>query len=397
MAAIHPLRELFTLDPSVTFLNHGSYGAMPTPVRAAQQALRDRLERQPVLFLGRELAVELGAAQAVVAAYLGARPEDLAFVPNATFGVNLIARSLERILQPGDEILANDHEYGACANAWEAVCRRSGARYVELALPMPDETSEGADEYLERIWAGVTPRTRLIFLSHITSPTAIRLPVEGVIARAREAGILTLIDGAHAPGQLDLDLDALGADFYTGNAHKWLCAPKGAAFLHVRSERQDLVEPLTVSWGSMPHKKFDLGSPFQDALIWSGTDDPTAYLAIPAAIAFQHKHDWPAERAHADATIAQWLPRFAAAVGLEPVYMGRGHELRPPQLAVTPMPAGTDAAALKTWLYDECRIEVPVTMHLDRVFVRISFQGYNSSDDLARLEEALSTWHAAHR
>lgn len=396
MAEPRSLRELFTLDPSITFLNHGSYGAMPKPVQAAQQALRDRLERQPVLFLGRELPGELSSALAQVAGYLGAEPQDLAFVPNATFGVNLVARSLERVLRPGDQVLGNDHEYGACANAWEAVCGRSGARYVELPLPMPDETTDGADAYLERIWAGVTPRTRVLFLSHITSPTAIRLPVEALVARAREAGILTLIDGAHAPGQLDLDLGALGADFYTGNAHKWLCAPKGAAVLHVRAEHQPLIEPLVVSWGSPPHKKFDLGSPFRDALVWSGTDDPTAYLAVPAAIAFQREQGWPAVRAHAEATLAGWLPRLAAAIGLEPMYAGRGHELRPPQLAVTPMPAGTDAAELKAWLYDERRIEVPVTQHLGRVFVRVSFQGYNREEDLACLEDALSAWCAEH-
>lgn len=383
------MRSHFTLDPAITFLNHGSFGAMPIPVRDAQQHFRDRLERQPVLFLGREVQDELRSAMCVLADYVGGSQEDMVFVPNATFGVNVVARSLERILQPGDEVLGNDHEYGACANAWEAACRRTGARYVRQPLPMPDETTGGAEEYVELLWAGVSGRTRVLFLSHITSPTAVRFPVEQIVARARAAGILTLVDGAHAPGQLELDLEAIGADFYTGNCHKWLCAPKGAALLHVRPESQHLIEPLIVSWGSLPERNIDTGNDFQDALIWAGTDDPTAYLAVPAAIAFQQEHDWSTIRANAAETLDRWLPRLAAIFDLAPVYAGAGAALRPPQLAVTPMPAGTDGRRLKTTLYDEWGIEVPVTGHGERVFVRVSYQGYNTEADLARLEEAL--------
>jgi isopenicillin-N epimerase len=395
------MRSHFTLNPDITFLNHGSFGAMPIPVRAAQQAWRDRLERQPVLFLGREVLDELRTAMATLAAYVGGRPEEMVFVPNATFGVNVVARSLEKTLQPGDEILGNDHEYGACANAWEAVCRRTGAHYVRHALPMPDGDQDGAplspEAMVELLWAGVTPRTRVIFLSHITSPTAVRLPVEEIAARARAMGILTLVDGAHAPGQLDLNLAEIGADFYTGNCHKWLCAPKGAALLQVRPEHQHLMEPLSVSWGSEPHRGIRTGNDFQDAMIWHGTDDPTAYLSVPAAIAFQQEHNWAAVRAHAAATLDAWLPRFADLFGLQPVYREAGAALRPPQLAVTPMPAGTDGAALKRYLYDEWQIEVPVTGHGERVFVRVSFQGYNSEADLERLENALDAWGRAAR
>jgi len=388
------MREYFTLDPSITFLNHGSFGAMPIPVRERQQALRDRLERQPVLFLGREVLGELRSAMLPLAAYVGGRPEEMVFVPNATFGVNVVARSLEKILQPGDEVLGNDHEYGACANAWEAVCKRVGARYIAHPLPMPDEGDGGAplspDEMVERLWRAVTPRTRVIFISHITSPTAVRFPVEQVVARARAMGILTVVDGAHAPGQLELNLAAIGADFYTGNCHKWLCAPKGAALLHVRPEYHHLMEPLSLSWGSEPHRNIRTGDDFQDRMIWHGTDDPTAYLSVPAAIAFQQEHDWTAVRARAAATLDAWLPRLADLFGLSLVYRGAAAALRPPQLAVTPMPAGTDGARLKQYLYDQHRIEIPVTGHGDRVFVRISLQGYNTEEDLARLEDALS-------
>lgn len=390
------MRAHFTLDPAITFLNHGSFGAMPIPVRAAQQAWRDRLERQPVLFLGREVLDELRSAMTTLAASVGGRQEEMVFVPNATFGVNVVARSLEKLLQPGDEILGNDHEYGACANAWEAVCKRTGARYIAHPLPMPDEgedeTPVSPEEMVERLWTGVTPRTRVIFISHITSPTAVRFPVEAVVARARAMGILTVIDGAHAPGQLEVNLGEIGADFYTGNCHKWLCAPKGSALLHVRPEHQHLVEPLSVSWGSEPNRNIRTGNNFQDAMIWHGTDDPTAYLSVPAAIAFQQEHDWAAVRARASATLDAWLPRLAGIFGLQPVYREAAAALRPPQLAVTPMPAGTDGARLKRYLYDEQRIEIPVTGHGERVFVRISVQGYNGEEDLARLEEALLAW-----
>ncbi|MCB8923129.1 MAG: aminotransferase class V-fold PLP-dependent enzyme [Ardenticatenaceae bacterium] len=210
------LKPLFLLDPDVHFLNHGSFGAAPRPVMAAYQAWQMRLERQPVHFLVNELPGLLHAAREALGHYLHAPADDLVYVPNATYGVNVVARSLA--LQPGDEILTSDHEYGACDNAWALVCRKTGAVYRRQPIPLPAAPPQ---EMAAQFWQGVTPRTKVIFLSHITSPTALTLPVAEICARARQAGILTLVDGAHAPGQLALDLPALGADFYTGNCHKW--------------------------------------------------------------------------------------------------------------------------------------------------------------------------------
>lgn len=382
-------RDYFTLDPSITFLNHGSFGATPIPVQQTQQAWRERMERQPVRFLGREILDLLREARDLLAAYLGAQGEDIVFVTNATTGVNVVAQSLEKTLNRGDEILSNDHEYGACANAWIAVCNRRDARFVTQPLPMPDEIEGGEEEYVERLWQGVTERTRLILISHISSPTALKLPVEQVIARAHAQGILVLVDGAHAPGQIPLNLDELGADFYTGNCHKWLCAPKGSAFLHVRAEHQHLIEPLVVSWGSEPHRHWNTGSAFQDALISLGTADYTPYLSVPAAIEFQAKHQWHEKRAAASALLNEWLPIFAERMGFAPVYGGAGAALRPPQLAVSPLPVSSVLASLKSRLYDVWNIEIPLTTHGRRQFMRISIQGYNSADDLARLLEAL--------
>ncbi len=387
------LRDYFTLDPRITFLNHGSFGATPIPVQQVQQAWRDRMERQPVLFLGREILDLLREARDVLAKYVGAQGEDVVFVSNATTGVNVVAHSLQKTLRPGDEILGVDHEYGACENAWEAVCARMGARYVTTPLPMPDEKPGGTgyspEEYTEIVWRGVNERTRLILISHITSPTALKLPVEQVIARAHAQGILVLVDGAHAPGQIPLNLDALGADFYTGNCHKWLCAPKGAAFLHVRREHQHLIEPLVVSWGSEPHRQWNTGSTYQDALIFSGTADYTPYLSVPAAIRFQAEHNWDAVRASASTLLDEWTVRIAHALGGEDIYRGAGRALRSPQLAVLPLPSGTDTGVLKNILYDKWRIEIPLTGHGERKFARVSLQGYNTTADLKRLLEAL--------
>ncbi|HEV2239161.1 MAG TPA: aminotransferase class V-fold PLP-dependent enzyme, partial [Ktedonobacterales bacterium] len=279
----------YLLRPGVAFLNHGSFGACPRPVFDAYQHWQRELEGEPVEFLQRRLPALLAEARARLGAFVGTQADNLVFVPNATYAINIIARSLE--LQPGDEVLGSDHEYGAVARTWRFNCARQGAVWRAQPIPLPITS---ADEFIERFWAGVTPRTRVIVLSHITSPTALIFPVAEVVRRARERGILTVIDGAHAVGQLDLALDDLGADFYTSNAHKWLCSAKGSAFLFARPEAQALLRPLAVSWG---WEAITPGpSRYQDYFEWTGTDDPAAYLSVPAAIEFQRRHDWPRVR-----------------------------------------------------------------------------------------------------
>jgi isopenicillin-N epimerase len=262
---------LWPLDPAAHYLNHGSFGACPAAVLAAQAALRAELERDPVEFLAVRLPERLLGARTALGAFLGADPADLAFVPNATSGVNTVLRALE--FRPGDEILVTTHGYSACRKAADYVAVRSGARLVVATLPFP--LADPA-ELVAPVLAAVTPRTRLALLDHVTSPTALVLPVAELVRALDARGVDTLVDGAHAPGMVPLDLGALGAAYYTGNAHKWLCAPKGAAFLHVRRDRQQAVRPLVISHG--------YGAGFEAEFDWTGTVDPTPWLSIPAAI-----------------------------------------------------------------------------------------------------------------
>ena len=382
----NPLTPLFQLDPAIHFLNHGSFGACPTPVFESYQAWQRRLERQPVLFLGREYNQLLRDARQALAEALHAGPDDLVFVPNATHGVNIVARSLR--LEPGDEILSTDHEYGACDNTWNFLTQASGATYRRVHLPLPLPEPEAV---VELLWQAVTPRTRLIFLSHITSPTAQRLPVEAICQRARGAGILTLVDGAHAPGQIPLDLPKLGADFYTGNCHKWLLSPKGAGFLYARPECQALVQPLVVSWGYSAGPANTSGSRFVDILEWTGTHDPSAALSVPAALYFMQDHDWPAVQARCQALLHDALAHIQALTGLPSAYptvaAPAPHPL-PPQLGIARLPP-IDLPNLKAQLYDRFQVEVPLTEWNGQPFVRISVQAYNTPDDLDALVNGL--------
>lgn len=383
-----PLAEAgraFQLRPDVAFLNHGSFGACPRPVFETYQRWQRELEGEPVEFLGRRLGGLLAEARAALGSYLGVEADDLVFVPNATYGMNIVARSLE--LQPGDEVLGNDHEYGAVARTWRFLCGQHGATYRPAPLALPVSTPEAL---IEELWSGVTERTRVLVVSHITSPTALTLPVASICRRAREQGILTVVDGAHAPGQIPLDLPAIGADFYTGNCHKWLCGPKGAAFLYARPERQPLLKPLVVSWGWEAREPGP--SPFLDYFEWTGTHDPAAYLSVPAAIAFQAEHDWPNVRAACHELAREARERIGALTGLPPISPDAGDYSWWEQMCALPLPARTDvpADALRERLWEHDAIEVPITEWGDQRFVRVSIQAYNSPRDVDRLVHALS-------
>ena len=378
------LREAWALDPAVTFLNHGSYGACPRAVLASQGAWRQRMEAEPVQFLGRELPALLDSALERMAAFLGADAQDLAFVSNATSGVNTVLRSLR--FEPGDELLTTNHAYNACRNALEFVGNRWGARVVCAEVPFP---IRDPGEVAEAVFSRVTPRTRLVLIDHVTSPTGLIFPVERIVAELRNRGIETLIDGAHAPGILPLHISAIGAGYYTGNGHKWLSGPKGSAFLWVRRDLQADIRPLTISHGANTPRPGH--SRFQAEFGWQGTQDPTAYLALPDAIEFMgalFPGGWPElmrsnhEKAIEGArvlreTLGIPIPAPASMLG---------------SMVALPLPDARDEGDnLNARLFERYRIEVPVMPFpaWPKRLIRISAQAYNQPDEYVRLAEAL--------
>jgi isopenicillin-N epimerase len=350
------VKDLFLLDPAVVYLNHGSFGACPRPVFKAYQGFQRELERQPVEFLGleRRFPALIDAARLELAAYVGAPPGDLVFATNASSALNTVIRSLP--LAAGDEVLLGDAEYGGLQILWDYVAEQTGAMLVRAPFA---ELEPG-------------PRTRVVFCSHIEWRSGRVNEVAPLCAAARNAGALSIVDGAHAPGQIALDVGALGADVYAGNCHKWLCAPKGSAFLYAGPETQAAIEPLVVSWD------WSDGAPFADRHRWQGTRDPAALLAVPAAIAFQAEHDWPAVRKRCHAL----LTRFRDECTLEPLtdeYV---------QMLGFRVPVA-DGKALKRALVERHRIEVPIVETGDGWALRVSIQGYNDDRDVDALLAAL--------
>jgi isopenicillin-N epimerase len=354
----------------------------------AYQRWQVELERQPVEFLGRRADGLMRDARRALGAYVDASADDLVYVPNATTGLNTVARSIP--LAPGDEVLATDHEYGALDRTWRFICAKRGARYINQPISLPVQSPE---QVVESLWSGVTERTRVLFISHITSPTALILPVAELIRRAREAGILTVVDGAHGPGQVAVDLGELEPDIYVANLHKWACSPKGAGFLYARKEVQPLLEPLVVSWGWEPEPTTLLSldtaqaSPFVLRHEWQGTRDIAAYLSVPSAIEFLAEHDWPSVRQECHELLRYARKAITDLTGLEPICPDSREWYM--QMASFPLPS-CDAAELKTRLYDEHRVEVPIIEWGGRQFVRVSVQGYNDEADIDALVSSLA-------
>jgi isopenicillin-N epimerase len=385
-------RELWTLDPAIDFLNHGSFGACPRAVLERQAELRAEMEREPVRFLMPRIDGLAAESMDELARLLGASAEDLAFVTNATTGVNTVLRWFP--LRPEDELLTTDHAYNACRNALEAVAGPAGATVVVAHVPFPLNSE---DEVVEAILAGVTPRTRLALIDHVTSPTALVLPIERIVHELAARGVETLVDGAHAPGMVPLDLASLGAAFYTGNGHKWLCAPKGVGFLYVRRDWQDRIRPLVISHGA--NRPLDGASRFQREFAWQGTGDPTPALCLGEAIRFMGSllpGGWDELRQS---------NREKALRGRAAICQRLGIELPCPasmvgSMATVPLPDSVPQPAREGFVLDpigqalieQWRIEVPVLSWPARPKrqVRISAQLYNQPEQYERLADALA-------
>lgn len=373
------LKSLYLLDPNVTYLNHGSFGACPKPVFDAYQRWQRELELEPFDFLARRSQDLMIEARVVLAEFLGCEHDEVVYFPNPTTAINMVARSLD--LGPGDEILTSDHEYGAMDRTWTFICRTTGARYLRRPIGLPVNSTE---DLLEAFWEGFGPRTRVVFLSHITSPTALTFPAEEVCRRAREAGVVSIIDGAHTPGHIPLHLPTVGADIYTGACHKWLGAPKGAAFLYARQEVQHLLQPLVVSWGWESEKPS--GSTFVDHHEWQGTRDPAAFLAVPEAIRFQEQHNWTQVRDRCQRLAVDARRELHRLTGLDPICPESQQWFT--QMFAAPLPS-LDAEALQDRLWHEHQIEVAAHRWKDQPLIRVSIQAYNDAQDVEILIQAL--------
>jgi isopenicillin-N epimerase len=381
----------WTLDPGTVFLNHGSFGACPAAVLQEQSRLRTLLEADPVDFLVNRGPGLWREAIATLSDFVNADPAGMTFQTNATSGVNTVLRSLA--LRPGDEIIVSDHIYQACRNAVAYVCARSGARLVEVPVPFRPESDEQVVELFSK---AVTDQSRLALIDTVTSPTALRMPFEKLTHALQGQGVDVLVDAAHGPGLIPLDLEALDAAYITGNCHKWLCTPKGAAFLHIRRDRRQLIEPLTISHGySAPvgaEEKFRL------EFDWQGTQDPTPWLCIPRAIEFVGSllpGGWPAVMAHNHALALEAREVLSEVLGpdaLAPADRTTGMVAAAlPGEAATPMESAFQPDPLRQALYERYRIQVVVGLwppHRRR-YLRVSAALYNSEDEYRYLAHAL--------
>lgn len=370
----------------MTFLNHGSFGACPKQVLDFQQRLRSQLEQEPLRFFGREWEPLLDDARTKLAAFMGADVQDLVFVSNATTGVNSVLRSLT--FSPGDEILTTNHEYNACRNALDFIASRTGARVVVAKIPFPiDSPQQVVGAVIER----VSPKTRLALLDHVTSQTGLIFPIQELVKELQQRSVDTLVDGAHTPGMIPLELREIGAAYYTGNCHKWLCAPKGAAFLYVRRDKQSKIRPLTISHGTNSPRTDK--TRFQLEFDWTGTDDPTAYMCVPEAIAFMGSllpGGWTELMQQNHQLVLQGRQLLCEALEVQPP----SPEEMIGSMAVVPLPTTwekRDFMSIHDELFDKFGIEVQLIPWPEkpRLLVRISAQIYNTLEQYEYLAKVL--------
>ena len=373
------LKQYFLLREDVTFLNFGSFGACPKPVFEKYQQFQLELEQEPVQFITVNGLQYLETARQSLADYVHCHKDDLVYVTNPSYAVNTIIKSLD--LKPGDEILTTSLEYGACDKAWEFYCESTGASYIKQPVSLPIKSKE---DLITSFIKGINNKTKLVFISHITSSTGLRLPVEEICAAAKERGIITFVDGAHAPGQVPLNLQDSPFDMYTGACHKWMMAPKGSSFMFVKKEMQHMIDPLIVSWGYKA--MFPSHSSFLDYHQMNGTRDYSAFLTIPAAIEFMAQHNWPTVAADCRRLVHQNALAFCELLGSAP--LAPIHDDFIAQLFSAEIQT-TAPEKLHRYFFDNYKIEIPVMRHGDKVYLRYSINGFNSQQDLDTLFAAI--------
>ncbi|MCZ8198444.1 MAG: aminotransferase class V-fold PLP-dependent enzyme [Flavobacterium sp.] len=373
------MKSHFHLNPEITFLNHGSFGACPKPIFEEYQRFQLELENEPVYFIQKKSAGYLKTARESLAKFIGCDAQDLFFTPNPTFAVNTIMRSLK--LQAGDEILTTNHEYGAMDRTWHFYCKKSRVKYIRQEISLPITSKE---QILDEFWKGVTSKTKVIFLNQISSSTALIFPVKEICDKARELGLITIIDGAHVPGHIDLDITDLNPDFYTGTLHKWMLAPKGSSFLYVKKEYQNDIEPLVVSWGY--ESDFPGESQFLDYHEYQGTRDISAFLCTPKVIEFLEENNWKEKAIACRKLVLDNYQDFCDLLNTKPLCPISAEFLG--QMASIPIKT-EKPLELKELLYEKYKIQIPVMPLNGNVYLRYSINAYNSQVDLDVLKKCL--------
>jgi isopenicillin-N epimerase len=373
------LKSQFILRPDITFLNFGSFGACPKPVFEEYQRLQLELEREPVQFIAFNGPGNLKKSREAIAQYVRCNADDIVYVTNPSYAINIVAKNFA--LHAGDEILSTNIEYGACDRTWNYYCKKAGAKYVRQQIQMPLISKE---KFIEDFFKGLSSKTKAIFISHITSSTALILPVKEIIDIAKEKGLFTIVDGAHAPGHIDLNLTELNADVYTGACHKWMCAPKGCSFLYVKKELQHLFDPLVVSWGY--ESAAPSGSQFIDYHQMQGTRDLSAFLSVPAVIKFLNENNWKEIAADCRKLAHSNYLRFCNLLNTEPLCPVSDEFLG--QMCSTSIKTN-EPEKLQRLLYEKYKIEIPVMRQDDKIFLRYSINAFNEQQDLDTLYNAL--------
>lgn len=374
------MKSQFLIDTSITFLNHGSFGACPKPIFEEFQRFQLELETEPVNFIQKKQTDYLKTARESLAKFVGCKAQDLYFTTNPTFAINTLMRSLK--LKAGDEILATNHEYGAMDRTWHFYCKKSGVKYIRQNISLPVISKE---QIIEEFWKGYNSNTKVIFLNQISSATALIFPVKEICDKAKELGLMTIVDGAHVPGHIDLNIEALNPDFYTGTLHKWMLAPKGSSFLYVKKEFQDAIDPLVVSWG---YESLSPGeSRFIDYHEHQGTRDVSAFICTPKVVAFLEENDWKEKSEVCRKLVLSNYQRFCDLLNTEPIcpiteeFLGQ----------MASIPIRTDKPnELKEVLYNKYKIQIPVMPLNDKIFLRFSINVYNSQEDLDVLYLAIA-------
>ena len=373
------MKNLFLLNPEITFLNFGSFGACPKPIFEAYQNLQFELESDPVQFIVNIGIEKLASARKKLGSYIGCKPEDLVFMINPSYAINTITKSIQ--LKPGDEILSTNLEYGAMDRTWNYYCQKADAKYIQQSISLPIFTKE---QFIDDFWKGYTEKTKAIFISHITSATGLILPVKEICTEAKKRGLLTIVDGAHVPGHIPFQISEIEADIYTGACHKWMMAPKGASFLYVNKENQHWVDPLTISWGYQ--SDFPSNFQFIDFHQTAGTRDFSAFLTVPFCIDFMEKYNWREVASECRTKTIQIASDFQKELGFDTIAPIQEEFLG--QMFSFPIHT-TDPIHLKKQLYQRFKIEIPVTFQNGNYYLRFSFQVFNEEQDFNKLLNSL--------